>query len=153
MTEPPTGRPPGDSSEQQSAEEAMLLNLSAQLSVPLGKRKFQLDRGWLEVDGVSESPPILAEAWAHQGPPKSAQKNKVMTDAFKLLYAKSFLTQQGWPAPQLILAFAAEDAASHFQRDSWMAQALTAQGIERVVVDLPRDLRDAVRRAQRRQFR
>ncbi|MGE0227634.1 MAG: hypothetical protein AB7I38_13455 [Dehalococcoidia bacterium] len=82
-------RHPGDSAAQKSAEAVALRLLSERLGVELAKRRFRTPEGrWLEVDAVSESPPLLCEIWAHQGAPKSAQKAKVMTDAMKLLYVR-----------------------------------------------------------------
>ena len=145
---------PGDSSAQREAEAVILSSLSTKLGIDLGKRKFEVEGGWLEIDGVGGAPPtILVEVWAHLGKPKSAQKSKVMKDAFKLLYASSLLTRQGFPKPRLMLAFADEDAASHFRGDSWMAHALDAQGIECVVSALPSDVRASVLHAQKRQYR
>ncbi len=42
---------------------------------------FWKNSNWLTVDGLSWDPPVLMEAWAHIGAPKSAQKAKVMLDA------------------------------------------------------------------------
>jgi hypothetical protein len=103
----------------------MVGKLSEDLGVRLEKRRFPLPEGGrLEVDGVSDSPPMLVEAWAHQGPPKSAQKHKVMTDAIKLLYAARFLTER----PRLILLFADHAAAEHFRGRTWMGQLLKGAG-------------------------
>ena len=44
------------------------------LTVPAGAR--------VEVDGSDTARTVLVECWAHLGPPKSAQKHKVLTDAF-----------------------------------------------------------------------
>ncbi len=120
------------------------------LRVGLAKKRFELPAGgWLEIDGFSEAPRILCEAWAHIGKPKPAQKNKVMADAMKLIFASSL-----GPAPEkLILVFADEDAASYFRGDSWMAQALKARGIETHVVKLPHDVRERILKAQTRQYR
>jgi hypothetical protein len=116
---------PGSSLEQQEAEELIIGLLAKALGVPLTKKRFELPAG-LEIDGCCESPRILCEAWAHIGTPKSAQKNKVMADAMKLLFAVSLALGN----QRLILAFADESAASHFRGDSWMAQALKEKGIE-----------------------
>lgn len=141
---------PGNSLEQQEAEDLMIGLLGKTLGAPLAKKRFELPAGgWLEIDGYCESPRILCEAWAHIGRPKPAQKNKVMADAMKLLFAVSLA-----PGHQrLILAFADEGAASHFRGDSWMAQALKAKGIETHVVELPNDVRERILSAQKRQYR
>lgn len=141
---------PGSSLEQQEAEDLMIGLLGKTLGVPLVKKRFELpEGGWLEIDGYCDSPRILCEAWAHIGKPKSAQKNKVMADAIKLLYAVSLA-----PGHQrLILAFVDDGAASHFRGASWMAQALKACGIETHVVALPSDVRERILSAQERQYR
>lgn len=146
-------RHPGDSAAQKAAETTALALLSERLGLPLSKRRFPLpEGGWLEVDAVSDSPPVLCEIWAHQGPPKPAQKAKVMTDAMKLLYARTLLPV-GSRDCRMLLVFADGLAAAHFQRTSWMAAALRAVGIELVVVDLPDDVRVRVQQAQELQYR
>ena len=144
------GAAPGDSSEQRDAEKIAIRLLGEQLGVPLAPRRLPLPGGGrIELDGASDHPSVLVEAWAHQGPPKRAQKAKVMTDALKLLFAARVLTTD----PRLILALTDHGAAAHFIGRSWMAQALRELGIEVLVVDLPDDVRQAVIRAQARQYR
>jgi hypothetical protein len=76
----------GDSTEQKEAELLLIAALGEQLGVKLFKHRFRLpERGSFEIDGMCEVPLVLREAWAHHGKPKSAQKNKVMTDAAKLV--------------------------------------------------------------------
>lgn len=141
---------PGDSKEQREAEEKLLGELRNQFALKLRKKRYPLPAGgWLEIDGVCDSPRTFCEAWAHQGVPKSAQKNKVMTDAFKMLYA----TQLKDEAARKILLFGDKQAASHFKGNSWMAHALRHFGIEVVVVQLPEHTKDRIRKAQQRQFR
>ena len=68
--------------------------MSKELRVRLTKGKIQANGGrYLELDGYCESPRILCKAWAHIGAPKSAQQNKVMTDA--LLYAAKLVGGNG----------------------------------------------------------
>ncbi len=143
-------RAAGDSAEQKQAEKLLVDWLSARLGVKLVPKRLPLPtRGWLEIDGACDSPPILCEAWAHQGPAKSAQKDKVMTDAFKLLYAAQLVPERA----RMILLFACVKAASHFKGNSWMAQALKARGIEVQVAELPEPARAMIRAAQKRQYR
>ncbi|RJQ08573.1 MAG: hypothetical protein C4558_07730 [Dehalococcoidia bacterium] len=128
--------------------------LSKQLGVVLKKRTFSLPNGGrIEIDAVSDTPPILCEIWAHQGAPKSAQKAKVMTDAMKLVYARTLIT--GGQTPELKFVFTDEEAATHFRHasTSWMAAALKVADVEVVVVPLPEDVRQAVIAAQRQQYR
>ena len=102
------------------------------------------------MDGVSDSPPILCETWAHIGLAKSAQKYKVLTDATKLLFAKEFLIKN---KSRCILLFCAPQAASHFKGSSWMAQYLKLKKIEIEIIELPKYIRDKVLNAQKRQYR
>jgi hypothetical protein len=145
--------PPGDSAEQRTAED-IIRDLAAEvLAVPLEKRRIDLDDGaWAEVDGASEDRSVLCEIWARQGKPKAAQKHKVMKDAFKLTYLRSFLSHSGATA-RLVLVFADEDAAAAFQGRSWMASALTDAGIELMVVSPDEETRTSILEAQLRQYR
>jgi hypothetical protein len=137
--------------EQQEAEDLLIALVGKKLGLTLVKKRFALpEGGWLEVDGVSVSPVILCEAWAHIGKPKSAQKNKVMADAAKLKFAA---TLSGGTPERLVMVFADKEAASHFTGKSWMAQALRANRIEIELVELPGETRDAIRKAQARQYR
>ena len=141
---------PGDSSEQRRAEEYLVVRLGERLGATLKKTEFELPDGeWLEVDGACESPVILCEAWAHQGLPKSAQKNKVLADALKLLYVERLKSVSA----RKILLFGDEVAARRFQSENWMARALESFGIEIQIVELPLEMRNAVREAQKRQYR
>jgi hypothetical protein len=144
-------RPAGDSREQRHAERIMLDLLGQRWGVLLRPRRITLDNGIrVEVDGVADNPSILVEVWAHQGPPKSAQKNKVLTDALKLLHVASTLPV----APRLVLCLSDIEAAHHFTTArSWAAQALDAFAIEVTVVELPPETRAAVVAAQQRQYR
>jgi hypothetical protein len=144
------GTAAGDSSEQREAEKVAIRILGEQLGVQLAPRRLPLPGGGrIELDGVSDLPPTLVEVWAHQGPPKAAQKAKVMTDAMRLLLAARVLMND----PRLVLALTDHAAAAHFTGRSWMAQALRELGIEVLVVELPDAVRQAVLRAQARQYR
>jgi len=140
----------GDSSEQRKAEEWLVNALSKKLGVGLTKGKWFLDGGsGIELDGFCESPMVLCEAWAHIGPPKSAQKDKVMTDAFKLLFVNALIKGDG----KRILLFADHDAAAHFQGKSWMAQCLNKHNIIVEIIELPLELKTEILKAQKRQYR
>jgi len=120
------------------AEEWMINALSEKLGVKLTKRKLLLEGGsWIELDGYCESPIILCEAWAHIGSPKSAPKNKVMTDAFKLLFVNELVKGNG----KRILLFADNNAAAHFNGYTWMAQCLKEHNIIVEVIELPQELK------------
>jgi len=84
------------------------------MTVPSGER--------VEVDGADAGRTVLAECWAHQGPPKSAQKHKVLADAFKLAWIGTAV----YPRPQLILCLSDPLAAAPFLPGarSWASRAL-----------------------------
>lgn len=147
----PADLAPGDSLVQRMAEEVIRKALSATLGVALEPRRLAVADGVLvDVDGMCESsdPPLLVEIWAHQGPPKPAQKAKVMTDALKLVWIERCLFPAG---ARKILALASEAAAEHFRTRSWMATALHDLHVEVIVVPLPGDLLSQIAVAQERQ--
>jgi hypothetical protein len=146
----PGGLPPGDSSEQRGAEAIMLAALSERLGAALAPARVHLpDGSWVEIDGVGSDPAVLVEAWAHQGPTKPAQRNKVLSDALKLLHVASQL-----PVPhRKVLCLSDEEAAQPFLGRSWYAGALRSFGIEVAVVTLGDEWRGRVLRAQARQYR
>ena len=94
----PLPLPPGHSEEQREAEGVMLELLSARLGVKLQPQSIHLPSGVrLEVDGACDDPPILCEAWAHQGAAKSAQRDKVAKDILKFLILKEAAQEAGAP--------------------------------------------------------
>jgi hypothetical protein len=146
----PLPRPPGDSSEQRDAEAVMVALLGDRLGMQLAPRRVDLGDGRrVELDAASDDLTVLCEAWAHQGPPKPAQKNKVVTDAFKL----AFIGRVVGGTPRLILLLSDEAAAAPFRGRSWYAAALKEFGVEIAVVELPEAMRAAIQTAQDRQFR
>ncbi len=141
---------PGDSLEQREAERHLLTGFAARHGLTLGRGDRRLPDGTLvRLDAISTDPPVLVEAWAHLGPPKSAQKHKVMTDALKLVWAEAVLL----PGARKVLLLADDTAARHFLANTWMAAALRHLGVEVEVVALPDDVAERVRAAQRRQYR
>ena len=115
----------------------------AKLAVPSGER--------VEVDGADADRSVLVECWAHQGPPKSAQRHKVLADAFKLTWISTTM----YPKPRLILCLSDPLAAAPFLPGarSWAARAFQDLGVTISVVDLPAELRQYLLQAQRRQYR
>jgi hypothetical protein len=141
--------PPGDSREQQEAEATMVALLGARLGIALAPRRIELNGGVrVELDAASDDLSVLVEAWAHQGPVKSAQRNKVLTDAFKL----AFLAQELGRPVRLILLLSDEEAARRFQA-GWAAAALARFNIELAIVELSPAGRQRIRDAQARQYR
>lgn len=150
MDEPAISQP-GDSAEQREAESLILGGLAVALGLTLKPRTFSMpDHIRVSVDGVSDDPPVIAEIWAHQGPPKSAQKAKVITDALKLIWIDRVVFDG---RARKILALADAAAAGHFTGRTWMATALMELGVEVRVVPLPDETRAKIRLAQERQFR
>jgi hypothetical protein len=142
--------PPGDSREQREAEAIMVAALSEQLGLPLMPARVVLPGGGrLEVDAVNEEVGVYCEAWAHQGPPKSAQRTKVITDAFKL----AFLARLRGGNPRLVLLFSDAAAAKPFLGKSWYAEAIRTLGIAIEVIELPAAVREGLVQAQKRQYR
>jgi hypothetical protein len=144
----------GDSSEQRRAESLMLDLLEQQLHCLLDRpwRRSLPGGGRLEVDGGCEDPEnaLLVEVWAHQGPPRPAQKTKVLADAFKLSFAATLLDRR----PRLLLLFSDESAAAPFRSPrTWSAAAIREAGIELLVVTLPDEENAKIREAQQRQYR
>jgi hypothetical protein len=141
----------GDSAEQRAAELLIVAAVANALDISLTPQRFALQPGsWVTVDGAADVPPVLVEAWAHQGPPKPAQKAKVIADALKLIWLDR--TQFGGRARK-ILALADDAAAAHFQGRAWIAAALRDLDIEVRVVTLPDAVREGLRQAQKRQSR
>ncbi|SCF19424.1 hypothetical protein GA0074696_3334 [Micromonospora purpureochromogenes] len=141
----------GDSAAQRHAEGVMLALLAERLGCSLQPRRFALEDGSrVEIDGTDENLSVLVEAWAHQGPPKSAQKHKVLADAFRLMFVASTLPTP----PRLVLCLSDPAAAHHFtSARSWAATALRAFGVDVEVVELPAEVKAQVLAAQNRQYR
>ena len=146
-----TDKPAGDSSEQRKAGKWLLDEFSRELGVTLVKKRWDLDKGSrIELDGFCKSPLILCEAWAHIGLAKGAQPNKVMADAFRLLFVNDvFFEGKG----ELVLLFADYDAAKRFEGESWRAQCLQKYNIKVKVIELPSKIKAKVQKAQKRQKR
>jgi hypothetical protein len=144
--------PPGSSREQRDAERVMLDLLSQQLGCVLNPVRLTVPSGErVEVDGTDADLSVLVECWAHQGPPKSAQRHKVLADAFKLTWISTTM----YPRPRLILCLSDPLAAAPFLPGgrSWAARAFQDLGVSISVVDLPVELRQDLLQAQRRQSR
>jgi hypothetical protein len=144
--------PPGSSPEQRDAERVMLDLLGGELALVLDPARIAVASGArVEVDGCDTGRTVLVECWAHQGPPKSAQRHKVLADALKLTWIASTI----YPRPRLILCMSDPAAAAPFlpTARSWAAQALRDLAIAVHVVDLPEESRKKIRAAQERQYR
>ncbi|WP_370971235.1 hypothetical protein [Amycolatopsis sp. cg9] len=141
---------PGSSAEQRAAELLMIERVADEVGVELRRQSITSAGVRVEVDGADDARTVLVEAWAHQGPPKSAQRHKVLADAFKLSWIASTLPAH----PRLILCFSDEAAAKPFLTGrSWVVEALRAQGIEVFIAELSPEVRAGIVAAQRRQYR
>ena len=141
---------PGNSGVQRNAESIMIAWLGFELSCNLQPRRIHIPNGGrLELDGFSEDPLIICEAWAHQGAPKSAQKFKVMNDGMKLIMARRVIGEDA----RAVLLFADEEAANHFRGHSWQATALAESRIEIMIATLADEVKAQIRNAQTRQYR
>lgn len=144
--------PPGSSREQRDAERVMLDILGQRMGLSLEPATITVPSGArIEVDGADSGRTVLVECWAHQGPPKSAQRHKVLADAFKLTWISRTMS----PPPRLVLCLTDPLAAAPFTPGgrSWAAQALHDLSITIELIDLPPDTRQALLTAQRRQYR
>ena len=140
----------GESKEQREAEEYMIREISREAGGNVVSKRIPLGgRVHLDVDGFSENPPIICEAWAHIGAPKAAQKSKAIADAFKLVFLERHLGR----AYRKVLLFADRQAMNAFLGPTWRAEALRYFEIHTELFELPDDLRQAVIAAQKRQFR
>jgi len=145
-------QPPGSSHEQREAERVLLDLLGERLGLRLDPARITIPSGArVEIDGTDSARSVLVECWAHQGPPKAAQKHKVLSDALKLTWIATTV----YPRPRLILCMSDPAAAAPFSvgARSWASQALADLGVEVAVVELPEATRAAILAAQHRQFR
>lgn len=136
----------GNSSVQREAEIAIRAALEKELDVSLGPTPGHLG---VKLDGFAGGKrPICVEIWAHQGPAKSAQRHKVMTDMCKMLWVQKKLRTKCRK-----IFTVADRAAISFLDNSWQGQFAEAFGIERHVVEMPEEFRERIRDAQKRQYR
>jgi hypothetical protein len=104
--------PAGNSREQRNAERVMLDVLGRQLGLALEPATITAPSGArVEIDGNDADRTLLVECWAHQGLPKSAQRNKVLSDALKLTWISTTM----YPKPQLMLCMSDPLAAAPFR--------------------------------------
>jgi hypothetical protein len=143
--------PPGNSREQRVAERVMLDLLGRRRRQTFSPSRRTVPSGaQVKLDGVDPDRTVLVECWAHQGGPKSAQRQKVLADALKLSRIRSTLS----PPPELILCLCNPSAAALFLvHEPGPRQALSDLDIRLETVQLPPDVLGAVVEAQRRQYR
>lgn len=141
----------GDSQEQRQAEGHLLAALGKRLGLVLAPRRlFHPSGARVEIDGADEALSVLVECWAHQGPAKVAQKNKLLVDATKLNWIARSLD----PTPsRLILCVSDPAAVGHLSGAAWQAQAIRELGVETEIVGIDPKIISALTAAQKRQFR
>ena len=141
---------PSSSNEQQAVGIALVNALSDHLGIPLESKVLELGGDCsIQIDGYSDEPPVICEAWAHIGKPKGSQPDKVMADAFKLLFCEKYLCKKF----RKILLFSDDIVRQYFSGKKWQAECLREYNIELRTVRLPDDLLQKVKMAQRRQRR
>lgn len=139
----------GSSHEQQAAEALMIAALAETIGQRLSPRRFAMpDGSTVDVDGSTDDASVLVEALAHQGRSREGQVRKVTSDAFKLAFVGEIVS-----AKRRIVLMSDPEAARRFRGRSWRAEAFRHFGVEIVVVDLPPEIVEGLRKAQVRQFR
>ncbi|MGW9556298.1 hypothetical protein ACWGSK_17495 [Nocardiopsis sp. NPDC055551] len=120
----------------------MIEALSAKCGTPLTPHRFTLPDGVrVGVDGADRDPPrVLVQATRAGGRVKSAHRNKVIADAFKLIW----LRDAHFPDATLILALS-PDLSHLLSQGSWLSAALEQRRIHTVLVgddegNFPRDI-------------
>ncbi|MFD6950310.1 hypothetical protein A6A08_02140 [Nocardiopsis sp. TSRI0078] len=106
--------------------------LSAYLGIKLTPREFTLADGTrIGVDCADGSrPTVLAQFSPLHGPVKSAQRNKVIADAFKLVW----LRDRHFPDARVLLVLG-EPLAKLFGRGAWLPAAFATHRITVVIAD------------------
>jgi len=141
---------PSSSNEQQAAGIALVNALSDHLGIPLESKVLELGGHCIiQIDGYSDEPPVICEAWAHIGKPKGSQPDKVMADAFKLLFCEKHLCKKF----RKILLFSDEVVRQYFSGKKWQAECLREHNIEVIALRLPVALLNKIEKAQERQYR
>lgn len=136
-----------DSEVQRRAEAFIRERLAEHLGVTLDPKVITLAAGApLHVDAVSPDGGVMAEIFARQGELKGGQQKKVAIDALKLITIR-----RERPHTKLVIAFADVEASGYATGGGWVAQALRTWDVKVEVVDIPQELRDEIRTAQKQQ--
>ncbi|WP_100916039.1 hypothetical protein [Pseudoalteromonas spongiae] len=136
-----------DSSEQQDVEGYLLKQLEIKLGVNFsGNDSLPIELG-VKPDAVDLNNKIVVEVYARLGELKGAQLHKVKGDILKLVLIDTKLGG-GW---RKVLCFASDAAAKYAQGKSWVAEAARTFDIEIVIINLPEDLQQQIKSAQKRQ--
>lgn len=111
--------------------------LAEHLGLRLAPREFSLPDGTrVAVDGADGDPPnVLVQSTRIRGQLKSSHRNKIISNAFKLLW----LRDSTFPSAHPLLAVSPE-AARLFSADAWLTIALRHTRIAVVVVSPEGDI-------------
>jgi hypothetical protein len=127
----------------------MVAALASLLHSELAPRSIKLENGCkVQVDGFSESPPVLCESFARLTALKAGQKRKLGNDVLKLLLIERALAGNQW---RKILAVASEEVHGWLTGNSWQAAALREFGVEVVQVPISPELAGLIANAQAEQ--
>ena len=136
-----------DSTEQQTAEEYMLLALQDKLGVNFDSEATLPFSLGVKPDAIDPVNKVIVEAYARVGAVKGAQLHKIKGDILKLALIEKKLGS-GW---RKIMCFASDEAAKYVQGKSWVAEAAKEFGVEIHVIHLSEELKNKVLSAQDRQ--
>jgi hypothetical protein len=156
MSHRETKREDSDSTPQRAAEAAAIRQIAREIGVSrlVGNHKFEIGNGWASVDGFHESNArvVIVEVNAHIGGMKTATRNKVLRDAFKMLVISN-LNHRRWARKRVrrVLVFLSKKARDSFGPKSWGQAAFDQIGIEARLCRLSRKLTMALQKAQSRQ--
>jgi hypothetical protein len=137
---------PSDSLVQRSAERLILRSLNRRNGLLLVSDRVELPTGGsLQLDGIDRQKRVMCEVWAHHGEAKSAQRHKVMSDAFKLCLAARLL---GGRWKKLLVVVDAEAAKAFEGTAAWRTAALREFGVKILPVRLSSRTSAGIKAAQ-----
>lgn len=107
---------------------------------------------YVEVDGISESPLVLAEVYAspRQKGLLAGQKKKLATDFLKLITVKQSMSDV-WATARCVLLFASQDAVDGVT--GWLRESAAIWNIELIALKLAPELDRILSGAQETQGR
>lgn len=139
---------------QRQAEAIVLDRLNANRPLKLQPKRLRLHDRTFTVDGYADQGDEveIVEIWAHVGPAKAAQKNKVLADTLKLA-TLTRLIQQDRPTARVecSVVFVDDAAAQVLRNQSWGALAAELLGVRTDVIAISDELRQMILAAQRTQ--
>ncbi len=153
---PSQRRKASDSGPQRRAEAAALARMARRLHVPSLQPNvaLQAGEGRAVLDGlyVGADRVVMVEVNAHVGPLKSAQRHKVLSDAFKLaMVSKLYARQWRKRSIERILVFVDDGPLARLGPTTWAGAALDAAGVSVQVCKCGSREREALMAAQKRQ--